>query len=436
MSHLYSPHILIKRWRSDRMFRNGIIFSFFSLINQGINFLLAAFILPRYILPGEYGELSLYTVTVTLTGFFISLNTIGIIGVYFFRTTQENIARYISVISYISIGMALLLSGFLLLGGSAIEQLVDLKVKYLWLALLVAYIQVYISINLEVWRLEEKPVKYGLYTMASALLNCTLTLVLVAVYQYGWLGRLYTQVIVALAFFVLSLIILASRNYLKFRLPEKSYFRTTIAFGLPLVPHAVSWWLRQSLDRYIINYFFNTTLTGLYSFAFNFANILMIIGTAFNASFSVTIYRKLSEGGDDTPLFLLKKIVGMILLFFVLGVFICVGARIFIPWVAPQYADSVVFLLPLCVAAFFQSIYSIFVSFLYYFKKTRNLMYITTSAALLHVVFSFALVRYSALWAAYLLLITNFLVALGVVCYSQKIYSLPWRQLFVSGNKK
>lgn len=83
---------------------------------------------------------------------------------------------------------------------------VGLSVEYQWLALLICYLQVFSSINLDIWRLEEKPVSYGLYSVSTVLLNFILTLVLVISFQQGWLGRLYAQVGVGIVFFFISII--------------------------------------------------------------------------------------------------------------------------------------------------------------------------------------------------------------------------------------
>lgn len=423
--------LLLIKLKNSTSFRNGVLFSIFSFANQGINFILLL-ILSKFIDPSDYGELNLFTTFVALMGLFITLNSQGIISVNYFKGIKENTTRYISVVCLIAVGLLLLLSCLLLLYAPLMEKLIGLRVQYQWFALFVCYMQVFTSINLDIWRLEEKPVSYGIYSVSSVTLNFVTTLILVILFHLGWLGRLYAQLGVTAIFCFLSCAILYFRGYLKLQIPGKEYFRAAFSFGIPLIPHSLSWWLRQGVDRYIINFFHTSIAVGFYGFAYNFANILQIVGMAFNASYSVTIYKKLSEEKENTANILLKHTCLMFLFYLSLSLCVYIGARILIPIVMPMYVDSITYLFPLCTAAFFNCIYLLFVNYLFFFKKTKKLMYITFSISVLHMLLSFILVRYSVAWAAYLSLISNFLITVCVVWYSQRIYRLPWKNIFNS----
>ena len=95
---------------------------------------------------------------------------------------------------------------------------------------------------------------------------------------------------VCCSFFV-SIYFLIRRGYLQRLIPNKETVKSALAFGIPLIPHSASAWIRQGLDRYVINYFYMATQVGIYSFAYNFANIIQIIGLAFNATNSYIYIR-------------------------------------------------------------------------------------------------------------------------------------------------
>ena len=68
-------------------------------------------------------------------------------------------------------------------------------------------------------------------------------------------------------------------------------------WGLPIIPHLATSFIRQGCDRYIINYYHTISDVGLFSFALNLANIVVMIGVGFNQSNSVEIFKVL---GDKT----------------------------------------------------------------------------------------------------------------------------------------
>lgn len=414
---------LINKILKNSLLKNGALFAFFSFLNSGINFLLLL-VLANFISPTEYGELNLFNTFVTLLAIFISLNATGIIAVDFFSSDKKHLCRMLNTVlclSTISFGFfSILLSLF----SSFFETTIGLSIEYQWMGLLVCYAQVFSVINLDIWRLEEKPISYGLYSMATIIANFALTLVLVICFKQGWLGRLYAQVSVSAIFFFISIYFLRHRGYLVKIFPTKKSIKAALNFGVPLIPHNASIWVRQGLDRYIINYFYLATQVGLYSFAYNFANIIQIIGLAFNATNSVYIYKNLAKNDESVKPVLLHQTKMMIIFFIVITVLVCIGTIIFIPICVPEYVEAIPYLIPLCVSALFQCIYYLFVNYIFYYKKTKQLMYITFSLSLLHLILSIILTKYSVMYTAYVTMFVNFAVLLSVFFYSRRIYKL------------
>lgn len=407
----------------NSLLKNGALFAFFSFLNSGINFLLLL-VLANFISPSEYGELNLFNTFVTLLAIFVSLNATGIIAVDFFTSDKKHLCRMLNTVLCLSTVSFCLFSVFLLFFSSFFESLIGLSIEYQWMGLLVCYAQVFSVINLDIWRLEEKPLAYGLYSVTTILANFFLTLVLVILLNQGWLGRLYAQVGVSSIFFFISIYFLRHRNYLVKIYPTKQSIKAALNFGIPLIPHNASIWVRQGLDRYIINYFYLATQVGLYSFAYNFANIIQIIGLAFNATNSVYIYKNLAKKDENVRDVLRHQTKMMILFFVIITVLVCIGTIIFIPILIPEYVGAIPYLIPLCISALFQCVYYLFVNYIFYYKKTKELMYITFSLSLLHLVLSVVLTRYSVMYTAYVTMFVNFFILLSVFLYSRRIYKL------------
>jgi len=409
--------------KNNSNFKNGILFTFFAFVNNGINFMLLV-VLAGYLAPEGYGKLNLFTTSITIFSVLIPLGTSGFVSVCFFRKTKDELKKVINLISTISFFILILTLIILFFSGDFFSKIFGFSFKFQAVALLICFFQVFNLLNLEIWRLEEKPIKYGIYSLGIAFANFLLSIFLIVSLKMDWTGRVYAQLIITFLFFLISIGFLVYRKYFILKKIDIILLKETLAFGVPLIPHQISTWMRQGVDRYIINYYIGTVTVGLFSFALNISNIIHMIGLAFNASNSVFIYKNLKNGDAEIKNKLLKQTKGMCLLFLLITISVSVSAYIFMPYFFPKYISSRVFLFPLCTSAFFQCIYYLFVNYLFYFKKTKGLMYITTSISLFHLILSFIFTRYTVLYTAYITLFSNFVICALVILYSHKFYPL------------
>lgn len=410
---------LAPRVFENMSFRNGIFFSLFSFLNSGISFLIMM-LMAHYVQPESYGQLSLFTTMISLLSIFICLNTNGLIGVKFFITSKEVVRRFLNVTLITALFVYLLFFIGTLLWKSQFEKWIGLATLFQFFAISVCLLQIISTVLLDIWRLEEKVGRYGVFSMLIVFSNLVLTIVFVALMKQGWEGRVYAQVLTCAVFSVIAFFILVKKGYLKKILPLKKDFVESYKFGLPLIPHSTSFWLRQGLDRYIINSFFVQSAVGFFSFAYNFANIIQIIGNAFNASYSVNIYKTLAKADVDIRI-LRRNCRYLVGVYFAITLSVCLFASILIPFAFPKYTDCIVYLFPLCGGAMFQCFYLVYVNILFFYKKTKKLMYITFTCSVLHCIASFALTKYGVIYTSYISFFSNMLIFIGVYRYSKKV---------------
>lgn len=408
-----------KKVDSSVNIKNSIIFTAFAFLNNGVSFLLIL-ILANFLSQDSYGTLNLFNTTILIISVLIPLGTSGYIGNSFFIKELQEFQKILS--SILSIGM-FTFTCFLLIAcvvGNKISVLLGIPLEFQIIILVICFTQFVSTINLELWRLREQSLKYGLYTMGTVILNCTLTAYFVIGLNLDWEGRVYAQLIVSIIFFILSLFILFRINIFKFRSYNFKIIKEVLIFGLPLIPHMLTGWMRQGIDRYIINYFHSADYVGLFSFPLNFSNIILIIGTAFNAANSVHIYKILSQNQLDTKT-LDSQIRRMILFFLLISAIILIISHLFIKTAFLKYSESLPLLFPLCLSATFQSIYLLYVNYLFYYRKTNILMLITVSVSIIHILLSFALTTKSILYTAYINLFSNFVICILVGYYATKL---------------
>lgn len=418
--------MIIQRILNNKNFRNGALFALFSFFNTGINFVIMM-VMARFIKPDSYGQLSLFTTMVSLLSIFICLNTNGFIGVNFFSSSKEKIQRLLNVVVLTTLLAYMVMLTAMCCFTSALEEVSGLTIVYQFYAISFCALNVMNALLLDVWRLEEKVWRYGTFSVLLVICNLILTVLFVGFLRWDWQGRMYAQVITCAGFAVLAFYILTKKNYLRMVFPKKEDFVGAYRFGIPLIPHTTSFWLRQGLDRYVINAFTTQAMVGLFSFAANFANIIQIIGSAFNASYSVNIYKTLATADIDSVKLLRRNCWYLVGVYFVITLLIFLFASLLIPFAFPQYNDCIIYLFPLCGGAMFQCFYLVYVNILFFYKRTKILMYITFTCSLLHCIMSLLLTKYGVIYTAYISLFSNMLIFMGVYGYSKRILRICFK---------
>lgn len=418
--------MIIQRILNNKNFRNGALFALFSFFNTGINFVIMM-VMARFIKPDSYGQLSLFTTMVSLLSIFICLNTNGFIGVNFFSSSKEKIQRLLNVVVLTTLLAYMVMLTAMCCFTSALEEVSGLTIVYQFYAIPFCALNVMNALLLDVWRLEEKVWRYGTFSVLLVICNLILTVLFVGFLRWDWQGRMYAQVITCAGFAVLAFYILTKKNYLRMVFPKKEDFVGAYRFGIPLIPHTTSFWLRQGLDRYVINAFTTQAMVGLFSFAANFANIIQIIGSAFNASYSVNIYKTLATANIDSVKLLRRNCWYLVGVYFVITLLIFLFASLLIPFAFPQYNDCIIYLFPLCGGAMFQCFYLVYVNILFFYKRTKILMYITFTCSLLHCIMSLLLTKYGVIYTAYISLFSNMLIFMGVYGYSKRILRICFK---------
>ena len=297
--------------------------------------------------------------------------------------------------------------------GKPISEKVDLPLVSLYLSIPICAFTVFANANLELCRVQENIKKYGLLSILNALSNFLITILLIVVFSTGWIGRVYAQMVCSMIFGIIGICV-----FFKYGLVGRvdvSYWKRMLIWSIPLIPHVASTFFKQGCDRFIINSNWGIEDVGLFSFAMNMANIMTMLGTGFNQSNSVDIFQVLGNKNltsQEKLCHLQKQKKSIALIYVVSAIVILVGIYFLTPIILPQYAESINFMPLLIVSSFFGCISLLYSNFLYYFNRTKNIMLITISCSVIHLILSFFLTRYS-LYATCL-----------IYCFSQLLTAL------------
>lgn len=410
-----------KKIVSNNTILNGVLYTFFSFCNTGVNFLLLL-VLSKFLSPSEYGYLNLFNTIVLLLSILISCNTEKIICVDYYRVTKDYTSNTITSILLFSLGVGCLLSGLTIILKDIIALEFGFDVKYIIVAISYCICNLVSSVNLAIWKAESHPKSYGIYSLSIVFFNCIGTIILLIFFSLGWISRALSQFYVSVIFAIIGLFVLYKKEYLGIKaMPKWINLKTALHFGLPMIPNSISWWAMQGVNRFVINSHYGPAEVGLYSFATNFANILQIIGVAFAQSYHVDVYQKLSKKESGYCDYLKKISRKLIITFGVLAIIIVLFSYLIIPILFQNYIDSLKFLLPLFIGAYAHCVNLLFVCYLLYNKKTKWLMNITFVVSGLNVLLGVLFIQYNLLLAAYISMISEILIMITYMYYAYKL---------------
>ena len=198
-------------------------------------------------------------------------------------------------------------------------------------------------------------------------------------------------------------------------------------WGLPLIPHLATSFIRQGCDRFIINSYHSISDVGLFSFALNLANIIMMLGLGLNQANSVNIYKILGDTSTDKSkktYAIHRQQIKNIMFLAILSVLIIILCIFVIPLLAPQYEHAMKYFPLLSVYSFLFCLYLLYTNVLFFYGKTRLIMYITFGSSLIHLLLSYTFTRYSLFYTCWIYVLTQGLVVMGIMFFSKKLLKL------------
>lgn len=172
---------------------------------------------------------------------------------------------------------------------------------------------------------------------------------------------------------------------------SKTFWRESLLFCIPLIPHYLSNVLLAQSDRIMIDRFCGTAEAGYYSVAYSIAMVMLIFNSAVSSSFTPWLYKKIKERQ-------LERIgkISYSLLAIIAALNFCLVA------VAPElmkimgpstYASATWAIPPVTISVYFMFMYDLFAAFQFYFKKTKWITWATLGSAVLNIVLNYYCIR-------------------------------------------
>ncbi|SEA62160.1 Membrane protein involved in the export of O-antigen and teichoic acid [Arachidicoccus rhizosphaerae] len=421
---------MINKFLKSSLFKSTLIYTVSDAINKAVPFFVLP-ILSYYLTPKDYGIVTNFNILVGILNILAALSIDGVISVHYYKISKEDLAKFLfNGISLVILSTAIL-AVFCSLFRDRIYDGLQVPIEYVYLAIFMTFANTMSTVNLTIWRLEEKPFKFGGYKIALTIVNTSVSLLLVIAVGLGWKGSVDGTLIATILFGFLSLFLLWRRGYFVPQFDKKIRL-AILSFGLPLIPHSLSMWVRSAIDRIYISNFYSVADTGLYATGFQFGILVSFVMMAFNNAFVPYLYKKLSVT-DEHQLKQnengLKKVtyIGVGLLVIGSAIFYLISIFVLNRFYSVSYRGAKPFILWAIVAQFFQGLYLFAVNYIFFVKKTKSLAIITFSCSLVQVLLSYFLIKdLGPIGGAYSTVIVSGLNFVCVAWYSNKVYPMAW----------
>lgn len=270
----------------SKVLSNSGIYAMVAMVQRGLNFLL----LPLYtafLSPTDYGVVGLITGTGALLSAFYTLSLHGAGTVYTaeFKDSPPLLAKLwgniLFVVFFHSLAWTILLS----MTYPWVLSHVLPGIGF-WPLMAIGFITFFSNSIYGLWQsylqaLQEGK-SLGLNNTLFFVINLLLTLFFVVVIQKGALGFLIAQAIANALFAVYALWRWLPHLDLKLDL---SLLKKCLVYSLPLIPHNLSSWIGNSLDRFFLNGMVATAAVGVYNVAFQWTSVLSIICFGVNQAY-------------------------------------------------------------------------------------------------------------------------------------------------------
>lgn len=421
--------MIFQRIKNSSLFKSAFIYGVSSAINGAIPFLLLP-VLTRFLNPADYGIVTVFTTLISFYNVFIGLNINGaVFNKYFFssRKIDFNFGDYLfNCILILTIAYAINIT-LTLIFLTQIVEVTQLPPLWILIAASTPVFQYLILIRLAIHQAQNKVKNYALLLLFQSIINISLSLLFVILYNLSWAGRALG---ICAALYVVgfySLYKLVKNYQLHFKW-NKVYIREILKFGLPLVPHSLGTILIALADRLIITKLINLNEAGLYQAGLQISMVIIFFTEAFNKAYAPWLYSALQTDKIETK----HKIVKFTYLYFIFIISIAllisiIPENLFVFIIGEKYRNSKIYISWSSLAFAFNGMYLMVCNYIFYSEKTKYLAFITLPVGILNVTLSYILIqKIGPVGAAVSIAISYLLMFILTWYVAAKLVTMPW----------
>lgn len=250
---------------------------------------------------------------------------------------------------------------------------------------------------------DEYAKKYSFLTIIKLVFEFLFICIFIIILDFGWfarIGAMFFSISISIVFFIRYL---KKSNYFSKKVEFKTYLRNTKE-GFPLVLLSISILVFDLSDRFFIERMLGLKETGLYSVAYTYSSIVMIIGGAIINAIRPRIYKYLTDKNKSVaPLFIMHFSLILIIAIIV----VLFKGFVFGTFFNKQYFDSIYLTNSLVLGFIFWNFYLFFNSVLVFYNKNYLVSGISLCGILINLFLNYYLINlFGVIGASYATLIS------------------------------
>lgn len=423
----------IRKIAGSQLFQSTLIYTASDSIGKAIPFILLP-IVARYLSSSDYGILTNFGVVSQIFLAICALNTYSALSVSYYKLDIDGISKYISNLIYLITVITIICLIITSFFSAVIFRYLGITRLWQNLALLSAFGTSIFSLYTSLLRMQNRTFLFSGFQIFQSLASASFALLFVVYWQWNWQGRVLSIVITAMICLIWIIWSLKKEGYI-FKKVDANEIKSAFFFGLPLLPHTLSFWFKSGVDKIIITNYVGLSANGIFSIALTLGGIIGVFTGAFFNAYTPAMFKDLSiidTVSEHEAIVTKNKLVKITYLFAFLLFFVCLFSyfimKIAIPFLFKgDYLNAIKFMPFIMASLFFDGMYSIVSGYIFYREKTKILGAITFMSSILQIILTLFFVRkFGVIGAAYSTCIVSLVTFLAVFIYSNKIYAIPW----------
>lgn len=404
-----------------------------NILNALIPFILLP-ILTRYLDVEEYGEVAIFLSLVGIFSALVGTTMIGSVSRKYFDAgqTPDSYAEYVSSAIQLIIFFTISVCSIFLVISSYVASSLAINESFLFIALFVAFSSTIVQIKLNQYQIRKEALKYGSLQISRSATNAILSLLGVIAFGLGVYGRIGGQLVSALFFLIIALVLLYRDHQVKntYHISTKNYMELLL-FAIPLIPHVLGGFLLNTIDRVIVGQQLGLAAAGLYAVAFQIAAASGFIFDAVNKATQPWLFESLSKQDRMINLRIVRlTYLWFFLLFLGLGLFYIIGPELLVFIAGNKYQKAGELVVILVAAQVFKGMYLAVVNYCFYQKRTGYLSSISIFVGGINISLILVLIPlFGLIGVAYSYLVSSVMRFFMVWMLANKMHPMPWTDI-------
>ncbi len=168
---------------------------------------------------------------------------------------------------------------------------------------------------------------------------------------------------------------------------SSKYWKYSIVFALPLIPHYLAQIVLASSDRIMIQRMVGESEAGIYSLAYAISSVMTLFNTALSQTISPWIYQKIKDKKLEDIRNLSYIAMGFIAALNVM--LIALAPEIIHIFAPPSYYEAIWVVPPVATSSYFIFMYDFFAKFEFYYEKKFFIMLASMIGAALNLILNY-----------------------------------------------